>query len=40
MVSVDKEGHTIRLGNDLLEHLLGEGFPIGHPCNDLFHLGL
>jgi len=36
----DKEWDPVCLRDDLLEQLLGEGFPIGHPCDDLFHLGL
>jgi hypothetical protein len=37
---LDKEWHTIRLGNDLLEHLRWEGFSLGHACDNLFHLGM
>ena len=35
-----EQGDAICLFNDLLEHLSGEGFPIGNTCNNLFHLGM
>ena len=37
---LDKEWHTICLGNDLLEHLVGDGFPLGNACNNLLNLGM
>src|SRR5439155_17817318 len=35
-----EQRHAIRLGDDVLEHLWGQGFASSHPRNHHFHLGL